>query len=451
MIQGDYFNQTQLHPAGLVAVCVLGLAMLFVPRRFALIPMLILACFISSAQRIVVAGLDFDLLRVMVIFGWTRILLFGETKGFRWKHIDTVVAVWALSGMTIAFLRELTFGSFVQGLGLTFDVIGMYFLFRLLIREWADLEILLIACAVITVPVTVTFLVEQQTGRNMFSIFGGVAPVTEVRDGRVRCRGPFSHPIYAGCFWASLLPLFWAMFRHDAAWRWLMLGALLCTGVLIFTTASSTPVLAVLAALFATGMYRFRGFVPLLRWATVGGLVTLHFLMRKPVWHLLARVDVLAGSTGWYRYRLVDGFIRNADVWWLLGSRDYEQIWGPTYYAVTNQYILEGVEGGLLTFVLFIAIVVLAFRGLGACLRAATSPARHLMAWCLGSALFVHSTAFFAVSYFGQIQMLWYLTIAAVGSLAPVTVARRVRRRAPRRRRTAPGTTSPGNPAGAPA
>ena len=38
-------------------------------RRMALTPLMVLICFIPSAQRIVIFGADFTLLRIMVLFG----------------------------------------------------------------------------------------------------------------------------------------------------------------------------------------------------------------------------------------------------------------------------------------------------------------------------------------------------------------------------------------------
>ncbi|MHC4082292.1 MAG: hypothetical protein ACYSU2_13335, partial [Planctomycetota bacterium] len=55
-----WFNQTTLHPLGVVAIVLLGVATILVPRRYALVPALILACFVAPAQRIVLASLDFN-------------------------------------------------------------------------------------------------------------------------------------------------------------------------------------------------------------------------------------------------------------------------------------------------------------------------------------------------------------------------------------------------------
>ena len=76
-IQYDYIGQTVLNPLGLIAILVLGTAMVVLPRRYAVWPMIIMGCFVSPAQRIVLFSLNFDLLRLMVLFGTTRVLTRG--------------------------------------------------------------------------------------------------------------------------------------------------------------------------------------------------------------------------------------------------------------------------------------------------------------------------------------------------------------------------------------
>ena len=53
-----------------------------------------------------------------------------------------------------------------------------------------------------------------------------------------------------------------------------------------------------------------------MRWAFFGTLLLLHLAMNNPVWHLLARVNVVGGSTGWHRYHLIDKAIEHLE-WWV--------------------------------------------------------------------------------------------------------------------------------------
>ena len=157
-----------------------------------------------------------------------------------------------------------------------------------------------------------------------------------------------------------------------------------------------------------------------IRWSAVVGLVALQIIMTNPIWHLFARIQLINGSTGWYRFKMIDGFIRNFDVWWSLGTRDYSKLWAQNFDSLTNQFVLEGAEGGLLTLVLFVVLLVLGFRGVGQIARSVgNSRFRQITAWMLGATLFAHCVSFLAVSYFGQIIMIWYLTLAAIASLSP--------------------------------
>jgi hypothetical protein len=443
------YNQTTLHPIGLVAVIVLGLATLAVPRRYALVPFLIMACFISPAQRIVFATLDFNLLRLLVLFGWARVAITGEARGFKWKSIDTLLVLWTLSGTAILTLREATFSGFIYRLGVMYDAFGLYFLFRFMIRGWSDVEAIITSAAVISVPVAAVFCLEQATGRNMFAIFGGVAETTLVRNGLLRCRGPFAHPILAGCFWAALMPMIGALWWNGRPTRWLAPVGVAASVVVIVTTSSATSFGALAVVVFAAALFPLRRYVGWMRWAALLGLLGLHLAMINPVWHLLARIR-LVGGTGWYRYKLIDEFVNRFDEWWLLGTNSYEAWWQYSFAAVTNQYVLEGVQGGLLTLGLFVAIIAVAFHGVGRMGRSVSPDRfRQLAAWAVGVSLLVHCAAFIAVAYFGQIFVVWYMGLSIVGSLLPAATGRRVYRIATTR--SAGGQAMPIAPPGPPA
>src|SRR5688572_9128092 len=145
--QAEYFNQTTVHPVGLAMLLLLSTLMIVLPRKWALIPVIIIACFIAPGQRVVLASLDFTFLRLMVMFGWVRLMLLGEYASLTWKPIDTALVCWAFLA---AALGTITGGedtsecmkALVFHLGRTYDAIGAYFLFRCLIRNWSDFDTL---------------------------------------------------------------------------------------------------------------------------------------------------------------------------------------------------------------------------------------------------------------------------------------------------------------------
>lgn len=418
-----------------------GIATLLLPRRYALFPLLAATCFVAPAQRIVIATLDFNVLRIVVAFGWVR--LFLEPRGRSPSTpLDALIVAWAIVGTLVSVAREPTLGVLVYKLGDSFDALGLYFLFRRMLRGPEDLFRLARILALLAAPVAAAFLLEASTGRNAFAIFGGVPEFTWVREGRLRVQGAFPHPIIAGCFWATFLPMFGALALRGGADRYTGLFALAASLLMVVLTASSTPIFTLGAVLLALALFPLRGFVPQIRWAAIATLVALHLTMDKGVWHLLARVDVVGGSTGWHRYFLLDSAIRHFDEWWLLGTPSTAH-WGDLMFDVTNEYVLQAVRGGLATLIVFLWMLCEGFREVAQVVRTATDRGHVVMAWALGSALFAHALTFLAISYFGQGVVPWYLHLAAISSLWAA-----VRRPAPV---PAPAPRSPRPRIGAPA
>ncbi len=445
----DWHNQTTLHPLGLILVLVCGVLTLAAPRKYAIWPLLVVACFVSPAQRLVIATLDFNLLRLMTLFGWARLAMRREIVGFEWRGLDIlmvllpmwrVITVFALSGQTAGLINRL---------GAAFDVIGMYFLFRLLVRDWEDVKHVVRGLAFLAVPVAFAFALEFATGRNIFAIFGGVPEKTVVRDGRLRCQGAFAHPILAGCFWASVLPLLaigwfakWPGKRHAVVG-----GA--AALVIVAACASSTPVLAVAAGILAGSLFVVRAWMRAIRWGAFLLLLIIHVVMEAPVWHLITRIDIVGGSTGYHRYRLISAAVDHTHEWWLVGTKVGTEHWGPQLSDVTNYYIVQGLQGGLLQLGLFVGTIAFGFRDVGRVVRRAGGNSKEAAAaWGLGASLFIHCVSYLSVSYFGQILALWYLLLAMIASLAARSEARAAAPAPARARfRSEPGPALPVQPA----
>lgn len=380
--------------------------------------MIIMACFVAPAQRMVIEGFDFNLLRLMVLFGWGRVLFRSEHVGFTWKSVDLLVILWLVSGTITYTILHGSVSAFVKQLGWMYDGAGMYFLFRCLLQNWEDVASSAKCFVWISVPVAIAFLFELATARNVFSIFGGVPDITVERQGRLRCQGAFAHPILAGCFWGSLMPLMAALWWRAGNGRvWAVIG-IVASSIVVVACASSTPLLAVEAGIVGGALFALRRWMSFVRWGILGTLVGLHVVMQAPVWHLISRIDVAGGSTGWHRYSLIDQAIRRTDEWALIGTKSTAH-WGWGLHDVTNQYVAEGVNGGAVTLMLFVAVIAVAFCYIGRLLRqVAGDRFRTAFVWALGVCLFVHCVNYVGVTYFGQIIMIWYMLLAMIVSLA---------------------------------
>lgn len=415
-----YYGQTTVQPLALLLLIILVAGILLVNRRSVVIPILLMACFVAPAQRIVLFGLDFNFTRILILAGWIRVLVKNEQSLFAWNAIDKTIILWAISNTAAYVLLRESTGAFVYRLGTSFDSIGMYFLFRFLIRDLDDIKHLTVSLLYLSIPVAFFLLLERHTGRNIFSVFGGVPEFTAIRNGKLRAQGAFAHPILAGCFWVTQLPLFLALLWQKNK-LWLVVSGIVATVVIIYACASSTPVAGIGAVLLGASMYIYRHQMKVVRWGVLVTLVVIHMVMKAPVWHLISRLDIVGGSTGWHRYNLIDQTINRFGEWWAMGTLSTAH-WGWGLWDTANMYVNEAVNGGLLTLVLFVTILALAFQGVGRLLVILedNSP-DHIFAWALGVSLFTHCIVFISVSYFGQIIVVWYLLLATIGSLSALT------------------------------
>lgn len=448
----EWAGQTLVHPVGLAMLMVAAVAVLTAPRRYAVIPIFILACFVAR-QRIVIATLDFDFLRLIILVGWMRVLTRGELRGFTWKPIDTAFLLYAISGFVIYVLQQQTTGSLTLMCGRTIDGAGSYFLFRCLIRSWDDVYALASGIAIVAAPVSLAFIFEKLTGRNAFAAFGGVPEFTAIRQGRLRAQGAFAHPILAGCFWATLAPILVAMWWKGATHKMLAIVGFGASMVIIVACASSTPLIALIMSAFAASLFPLRKRMRTVRWGLLFTLVVLHLVKTRPVWHMFVYANLIGGSTGWHRFNLIDQAIRRIPEWAVLGTTSTAH-WGSGLHDVTNQFVLDGVRGGMVTMLLLILVIVHAFGHVGRACRALDHDrAKRAMAWGLGVAIFAHVMSFFSVSYFGQINILWTLTLALAGSVGlskrQYAALARAGRNAPPAKASRPAPAQPPAPAGA--
>lgn len=419
---------TFINGLGLGFTLLMCLLMLVLPRRYALVPVIALTCYMTMGERIMVAGANFTMIRILTLAGWVRLIVRGEIRSIRLNAIDKVIVGWTLSGIVFHTLLWQTTQEFVNRLGHSYDVIGLYFLFRYLVRGMDDIKHLVRIVAVLIVPLGAAMLAEKLTGRNVFAVFGGVMEFTRIRDGSLRCQGPFAHPILAGTFGATLLPWFVGLWYQGKKNHLIAGLAIISASTVTLTSASSGPALAALAGIVGLLAWHRRQWLRTVRWGIAIGLVTAHLVMKSPVWYLMARVDVFGGSTGWHRAWLIDTAVKHFSEWWLLGIKN-SGVWDPLLADVTNQYLVEGFDGGVVQMMLFILIIVLCFRAVGIAVRKTAGiepfPSRFCI-WSLGASLFAHVLGFLSISYFDQNSVMFSLLLAMIStSTAPYLLARR--------------------------
>lgn len=398
------------HPITVALTVLAGLAVLTVRRDLAIAPIILAICFMPMSERVSIGQYDLPMLRILATFAVVRVVMRGEFRGLRFLRVDGLLLGFTFVSIAAFTFRVGTTEALVNRLGWAIDGLAIYAFSRCSLRTERDVLRLIevaVGCCVVTAAL---MFVEWTTGRNLFSVFGGVEEYSLVRAGRVRAQGAFSHPILAGLFGAAWFPIFVSLW-YLGQQRMALVGSLSAFAIIGFSS-SSTPVAGLLIGIAGLCIWRIRSWVPLLCYSALPALALLHILRDKPVWHLLSRIKLIGGSTGWHRYHLIDQAIDHFDEWWLLGTSDTRS-WGPYLQDITNEYLLAGIRGGFLSMALLLALVWAGFRCVGRAARCQTSPkAQRFFAWAVGSTFLVHAVSFISVSYFGQLRAVWFLHLA---------------------------------------
>lgn len=419
----DPVKVSVINSVGMGMTLLMCLLMLVLPRRYALLPVLILTCYMSMGQRMVIANLDFTMIRILVVFGWLRVLVRGEFSRLTLSQIDKILIAWVISGTVLYCILWGTIAALINRLGHAYDAIGLFFLFRVLIQSREDVDQMVRTFAVCMIPLAALIVGEKLSGHNAFAIFGGVSDITVVRDGVRRCQGPFAHPILAGTFAATNASFFIALLWRHGRDKFLGVAGVIACAVIAACSGSSGPVMSFGWAVLGFCLWPLRKHMRLMRWGLVFLIVGLQCVMKAPVWFLIGRISVFDGSTGFFRARLIDAAITNFFGWWLIGTQ-YTAQWGNGLFDITNQYIAEGVNGGALTMGLFIFLIARSFGAVGRTVRQFRNVSKSIKiaTWGLGCALLAHATTYISVSYFDQNIVTWFLLLSIISGCATFPV-----------------------------
>jgi hypothetical protein len=373
--------------------------------------------FTTQMQRLVIATIDFDMLRIIVLFGMIRVFWKGEHRLITLNGIDKLVLAYIFMSILVGTLLWGTMSVFIQRCGFAWSMLGSYFLCRILIIDPEDFAIAIKGLLIMAIPIAAFMILEQFTRHNLFGVMGGVPEITRIRDGRLRSQGSFNHPILAGTFGGSLLPLvaaYWHAFKDK---RLVIMGVAAATAITI-TSNSSGPYCTYLAALTGLCFWPLRNQMRKVFWGGVSALAVLHFvIMNGPVWALIGRFSIVSGSTATHRVRIIDKTIEYFHEWWLLGTYGSGH-WGWGLEDVTNMYARVCISDGFFGFLLFTAIIALSFKTIGWAVRSVKDGSgEQKFFWAIGACLFSHAVSFLGVSYFGTMFFWWVLVLAMTSAL----------------------------------
>jgi hypothetical protein len=414
--------KTLVTPVAIIFVLLAAFFLFRSPKRWAALPLLAGAGYMTLGQDIQVGPLHFTVIRILVAVGVVRVITRRERIEGGLRKLDWMMMIWGICAVLSSFFHKDFTSALITRLAFFYDSLGIYFLLRVFVQGADSLFTLSKIVIIMLAPIALEMASESVTGRNNFSFLGGVSPLCEVRLGKIRAQGPFLHSILAGTVgavcWPLLLP-FWKKQRNLA-----LLG-LLTSGIIVLSSKSSGPIMTAFFIFVGLCVWKVRQYMRVIRWGILIAIIALDLVMTSPVYYLLARIDLTGSSTGWHRAELIHASITHLDEWWLAGT-DYTRHWMPTgvdwnknHTDITNHYIKMGVIGGLPLMISFIGVLVVAFNSVGKALWASKGDLfeKRFMIWTLGAILFGHALTFMSVSYFDQTIVFFLLVLAAIGSL----------------------------------
>lgn len=392
--------------------CALAIAQFALPKRYAFAPILFAACHTANAPFV---G-DFNTVRIVIICGIIRAAANGDFKLTLQNRFDRLILSWVFFALLSSVGHSADTALWTR-MRWSVDICGSYFYGKSYLRSIGSIENFARILLFVLVPFAALIAYEHKTGRNPYYKIGAKNAYSIVRDGKIRAQGPFGHPILTGTLGASTAPFFLVLWRQR---RKAAIVGLAASATITYASASSGPMAAFAVGMAGAVFWRWRPKLRALQFTALAAIALMQILMDRPFWYVMASVDLVGGSTGWYRARLMEQAMWHLNEWWLFGT-DYTRHWMPTgvssspdHSDMVNYFVHQGVLGGLGVMLSFVGLLVFAFLAFGKKLRACRQRGdvhAEFAVWCAGCALLTHTVSFVSISYFDQMYVFVYMLI----------------------------------------
>jgi len=410
----------------------------------ALVPLVLViyASLIPMEARLIIGGQNVYPVRIMLflLVPWlARQLARGELRIRLPDYLMLAAGTW----MVLSFVVFYGFtNGFLRGFALAFDMVMPYLVGRLCIRSFDDLRRVLVLAApgfaVAGLLMAFESLTQTQVVRPLFEqmfrplaayengvAIGDAEQFQLYRMGLMRAQGPFLHPILAGIYMASLLPIY--ALSGLRGWP-LALGLL--AGFCSLFSVSSAAVLVLLIAALLIGYDIVQRRVAFLSWPQFVGFGALAALLiqlgsQNGLVPIFIRYT-LDPATAAYRLLIWDyGTLSVArNPLFGIGFTDFERLFWMGA-SVDNHWLLLGIRHGLLVPVLVVAAVAIVIAMLSAVLRYLPPHDRAMGMACI-AAFFALAIAGFSVALVGG-ALAWFFALqgalARDGASSAITVA----------------------------
>jgi len=352
----------------------------------------------------------------------------GLINRFKWCTLDRWVVVYILICVIIPCISSVTH-TFMQSVenrsGFVMDSVFFYIVGRLCLVDREAMVDFIKWIGLALIPLALLGIIETTTGWQPFlplQVFcpWGSEVLSVSRFGFYRAVGPFPLSIQYGSFFVMLLPLIYFLRNVPNYPR--RLAYLLCGVAIVgvLTSMSGGPMLMIGVAIVCMVMERYKH---LIKPAFVGFItccILVEVISNRHFYDVFVTSFNPMGGAAYHRSRIIDCAIRTFDEWWMVGYRGLDPGWLPissiTFTDVTNMFLLNGVNYGILGVIGFCGILVCGMRSMVRLHNRSEDHQMRAWAWALNSVLVLVIAFSMGGNFMGQVQFLLYIILAMVGS-----------------------------------
>jgi hypothetical protein len=392
-----------------------------------------------SYLTVTVGTVDFTVRRIVILAIFINLFLRTSLPWrFKFTWLDKLVIIFFIAQIVSNAFGDSMIKLLENRAGVAFDTVLPYFAVRMIIKSKKQYLTLLKGILIIASPLAIAGFYQCITGNNLagflieyhgWSDVRSEGYVALARKGFFRANVTFSISIMFGLFFAMFGPICAGIVGIEKRYRKIYLAALFLMGVGVFASMSSGPMLAALLAIFLMACYRYRKY-----WKVIAVVVV---LMCGLVEIISNRhfYDVLGGYTlnprgAWYRSKLIDVALFEGGMsgHWLTGfGYNVEPGWcrsidGRNRTDVVNHYLLVLCRFGLVGFLPFLAMNIVAVKQLVGTFRASLPRSDKWLIWCLGAGLFGLAGAFMSIGLFGPPNSVYFMMIGFAGVMPVIII-----------------------------
>ncbi len=358
-----------------------------------------------------------------------RMLSSGRGKEFRFCSLDGLIIVdwvWVIFSTLGA---ENNTATIVRSFGTGMDTALLYFAARLAIQNEQDVKDAVALLSFTAIYMASIGVIENFTNNSPYrSLISyrpwetefGVVP-DEKRLGLYRARASSSIHIYFGLTMAMVFGIIVAGRAYVGSFFSRTLGPV--GGFLAtFSSMSSGPWISLILFLFFSRFVNYSLYIKKTLFLVMLTLLGLQFVMNRDIHYLVSYISLNA-HTAWYRAKLIDVSIVNLHEYWLFGyGTKSPHHWGAMIDGrplvdMVNHFVLKAATSGVIGFVIFLSISVVAIRYIMAAWKNTKNAKYRKMAFTLGALLIGVNVAIWSVSMYGTPLKMYYILIALIVSV----------------------------------